>query len=127
MSHFIIMCVATAFHYERIAAINRGLRFMSKQRVAAGVLSMLLLALLGWSLLQGVGDVRTQALLAAGACAGLLYTLIGRLPDWLMQLSGGKLVDDDDPGNLSPRVYLSVLGVALFVALIVLVVIVYVL
>lgn len=100
---------------------------MSKQRVAAGVLSMLLLALLGWSVVQGVGDVRTQALLAAGACAGLIYTLIGRLPDWLMRLSGGRLVDDDDPSNLPPRVYLSVLGAALVIALIVGVVMVYVL
>lgn len=100
---------------------------MSKQRVAAVVLSVLLLLLLGWSVLQGVADMRTQAMLAAGACVGLLYALAGRLPDWLYQLSGGSLSDDDDPGNLSPRVYLPVLGIALLAGIIVVAVIVYVL
>ena len=85
----------------------------------------MLLALLGWNLARGEGDVRTQVMLGAGSCLGALYTIFGRLPDWLIEHSGGSLVADDDPGNISPRVYLSVIGATLLLAVVVFVVVVY--
>ena len=57
------------------------------------------------NLVRGVGDVRTQVMLGADSFLGVLYTLFGRLPDWLIEHSGGSLVADDNPGNISPRVY----------------------
>ena len=78
---------------------------MTPKRISVGLLSLGLLALLGWNLARGVGDVRTQVMLGAGSCLGVLYTLFGRLPDWLIEHSGGSLVADDNRGNISLRVY----------------------
>ncbi len=40
---------------------------------------------------------------------GSLYTAFGRLPDWIVENSGGSITDDDDPSNVSARVYLPIL------------------
>ncbi len=85
-----------------------GLR-MTTNRIAAGVLSILLLALLGWSVIAGVGGVRTWVVLGVGSALGLLYTVFGRLPNWIVNHSGGSITEDDDPSNISPRVYLPIL------------------
>ena len=100
---------------------------MTRTRVFAGLLSLALLALLGWCFVRGVGDVRTQIMLGAGSFLGILYTVFGRLPDWLIEHSGGSLAADDDPGNISPRLYLSVIGAAILIAIIGFIVVIYVL
>ena len=82
---------------------------MTTNRIAAGALSLVLLALLGWSIIAGVGDVRTWGTLGLGAMLGVLYTAIGRVPDWIIDHSGGFITDDTDPSNLSPRIYLPIL------------------
>ena len=91
---------------------------MTTNRIAAGALSLVLLALLGWSLFAGVGDVRTCVMLGIGAILGLLYTAIGRVPDWIVDYSGGSITDDDDPSNISPRIYLPILFSVIVVAVI---------
>lgn len=82
---------------------------MTPSRIAAGVLTLVLLALLGWSIFAGVGDVRTWVMLGVGAALGGLYTAFGQLPDWIVEHSGGSITEDDDPSNISPRVYLPIL------------------
>ena len=77
---------------------------------------MLLLVLLVWTFVGGVGDLRLQVLLGFGIVLGLVYAIYGRLPQWLLDLSGNKIVADDDPANISPRVYLPILGAVVLIA-----------
>jgi hypothetical protein len=95
-------------------------------RVLAALLTLVLLALLGWSLVRGMGGVSLQLILAGGAFLGSLYTIFGRLPDWIIACSSGYIVADDDPGNISPRIYLSVIGAAILLAVVAVVVVIYV-
>ena len=81
---------------------------INTNRIAACILSLVLLALLGWSVFAGVGDVRTWIMLGVGALLGALYAVFGRLPDWIVEYSGSSITDDDDPSNISPRVYLPI-------------------
>ena len=87
-------------------------------RIVAGVLSIVLLALLGWSLFAGVGDVRTRTMLAVGVCLGGTYAFLGGLPDWIVDYSGGTINADDDPSNIPPRVYLPILFGVIAIAVI---------
>ncbi len=90
---------------------------MSTNRIAAFLLSLLLASLLSWMLWAGLGDLVTRLTLAAGATLGLLYSAFGELPEWMVDRSGGTITDDDDPSNISPRVYLPVLAVVILVAI----------
>jgi hypothetical protein len=87
---------------------------MTPKRIAAGTLSLVLLALLIWSIVADVGDLKTKVLLAVGFVLGSIYTGLGRIPTWIIDLFSGSITDDDDPSNISPRVYLPIiLGVIL--------------
>lgn len=81
----------------------------TNKRIASGVLSLVLLTLLGWCVVARVGDLRTWVVLGSGVTLGSLYTAFGRLPDWIVENSGGSITDDDDPSNVSARVYLPIL------------------
>lgn len=81
----------------------------TNKRIASGVLSLVLLTLLGWCMVARVGDLRTWVVLGFGVTLGSLYTAFGRLPDWIVENSGGSITDDDDPSNVSARVYLPIL------------------
>ena len=83
---------------------------------------MLLLTLLGWCMVRGVGDLPTQVMLGIGSVLGIVYTILGHLPEWVTSHSGGSIVADDDPGNIEPRLYLSVIGAAILLAVVVFVV-----
>ena len=96
---------------------------MNTKRVFAGAFSFLLLALLGWSIFAGVGDVRTYITLGVGATLGILYTVVGRVPSWIVSNSFGTITDDDDPSNISPRIYLPILFGIIVVAVIAVVVV----
>ena len=100
---------------------------MTSNRIAAGTLSLVLLGLLGWSIFTGVGDLRTWTMLGVGAALGLLYTAFGRVPDWIVDHSGGSITDDDDPSNISPRVFVPILLGVILVAVAAFVVVVFVL
>jgi hypothetical protein len=95
---------------------------MNTNRIAACIFSFLLLALLGWSVFAGVGDVRTWIMLGVGTLLGALYAVFGRLPDWITEYSGGSITADDDPSNISPRVYLPIVFGIIVVAVTVFVV-----
>lgn len=82
---------------------------MTTNQIASGILSLVLLALLGWCIFAGAGDVRTWTFLGIGVLLGGIYTAYGRLPDWIADYSGGSITEDDDPANISPRVYLPIL------------------
>lgn len=92
---------------------------MAPRRITASLLSLALVGLLAWSIIRGVGDFRTRTLLAVGAVLGIAYAVYGRLPEWLISLSGGALVTDDDPSNISPRIYLPIIGGAILLAVVV--------
>ena len=98
---------------------------MTPARIIAGLLSLVLVGLLGRSIVRGVGDIRTQILLGVGVVLGIAYVVYGRLPDWLISLSGGSLVADDDPSNISPRVYLPIIGGVILLAVVVFVIVVF--
>jgi hypothetical protein len=89
---------------------------MTTNRIASGILSLILSALLGWSLFAGVGDFRTRVMLGCGVAFGILYTLFGRIPNWARKFGGGSITDDDDPANISPRVYLPILFCVILIA-----------
>ncbi len=89
---------------------------MNTNRIAAGILSVVLSALLGWAIVAGGGDLRTRILLGGGVALGVLYTAFGRVPDWIRDRIGGTITDDDDPSNISPRVYLPIILGAILVA-----------
>ncbi len=82
---------------------------MTTNRIASGLLSLVLLVLLGWCIIAGLGNFRTKLILGAGAVLGTVYTVWGRLPDWIIDHSGGSITHDDDPSNISPRIYLPIL------------------
>jgi hypothetical protein len=89
---------------------------MNTYRIAAGILSVVLSALLGWAIVAGVGDLRSRILLGVGVALGALYTAFGRLPDWIRDRTGGTITDDNDPSNIPPRVYLPIILGAILVA-----------
>jgi len=92
---------------------------MPPKRTIVGLLALALVGLLAWSIIRGVGDFRTRTLLAVGAVLGITYVIYGRLPEWLISLSAGSLVADDDPSNISPRIYLPIIGGAILLAVVV--------
>ena len=98
---------------------------MSPTRITAGLLSLVLLGLLVWTIVRGVGDIRTQLLIGVGAVLGIAYAAYGRLPDWLISLSGGSLTADDDPSNISPRVYLPIIGGVILLAVVAFVIVIF--
>ncbi|MFT7633764.1 MAG: hypothetical protein ACI87E_004822 [Mariniblastus sp.] len=96
---------------------------MTTNRIVAGMLSAVLLTLLGWSVFAGVGDLRTWIMLGLGATLGVMYTAFGRIPDWIVDYSGGSITGDDDPSNISPWIYLPILFGVIAVAVIAFVVV----
>lgn len=95
---------------------------MKPKRIVAGVLTLALLTLLGWSVFAGFGDFPTWIMLGFGAALGGLYTAFGRLPDWIVDHSGGSITEDADPSNIAPRVYVPILLGVIVVAVLVLLV-----
>ncbi len=91
---------------------------MNAKRIAAVILTLVLSALLGWSIFAGVGDLRTRIILCVGIALGLLYATMGRLPAWILDLADGRITDDDDPSNIPPRVYLPILFGVIAIAVI---------
>jgi hypothetical protein len=77
---------------------------------------VLLAGLLVWCFVAGVADWKTRGFLALGIVLGIVYSLRGSIPDWMIRQSGLSLTADDDPANLSPRVYLVILFAAIAIA-----------
>jgi len=88
------------------------------RRVAVLLLTMMLAGLAIYVWRAKVGDQRVLWLLGTGIGLGVIYTIRGgSLPPWVYRLGGGRITDDDDPRNLSPKVYLPVLLAVIVVAL----------
>lgn len=111
----------------RPAGHNFIARLMTPLRITASLLSLLLLALLVWAIARGVGDLRTQIMLGVGVVLGVVYVAYGRLPDWAISLSGRYVVADDDPSNISARVYWPIISAVILLAIVTFVVVVFVL
>ena len=91
----------------------------ANKRIAAGLLSASLLLLLGWCLLTGAGNARTSVTLGIGALLGVTYTALGKVPEWIIKRSKGKITDDDDPSNIPAKIYLPILlAVVVFAAMV---------
>ncbi len=93
---------------------------MPLSRLLAGILAFVLLGLLAWSIFSGLGDLKLRVLLGLGVALGVWYSVLGELPEWIINSSGGSVTDDDDPSNISPRVYVPILFGVMVVAAIVL-------
>ena len=88
------------------------------RRAAVLLLTMMLggLAIYVWR--AKVGDQRVLWLLGTGTLLGVIYTIRGgSLPPWVYRFGGGRITNEDDPRNLSPKVYLPVLLAVIMVAL----------
>jgi hypothetical protein len=92
---------------------------MTQSRIAAVVLSLLLLGLWIWSFINGVRDPRLHTMLGIGVSLGALYAANGQLPKWITSASSGHLTADDDPANISPRLYLPILTGVIIIAILV--------
>ncbi len=89
-----------------------GGRWLMLKRGVAGLLSLVLLAFLGATFFGGSSGedlLEVQIILGVGVVLGVAYAARGRLPHWAIELSEGRLTQDNDPSNLSPLVYLPVL------------------
>jgi|SRR6266478_4942136 len=87
------------------------------RRVAVFLLTMLLAGLAIYTWRANVGNRRVLLLLAIGIVMGLIYTVRGgSLPPWLYRRGGGKITEDHDSRNLSPKVYLPVLLAVILLA-----------
>lgn len=84
-----------------------------------GDLAVLLAVLLGWWIFSGLGNLHLWLLLAIGVVLGWLYPVSGRLPVRFIDRMGGSITGDDDPSNISPRVYLPILFALVLVAVVV--------
>lgn len=93
---------------------------MNQSRIAAVVLSLLLLGLWIWSLITGVRDPQLHVMLGIGISLGALYAVNGQLPKWMTWVSSESLTADDDPANISARLYLPILAGVIFIAMLVL-------
>jgi hypothetical protein len=91
---------------------------MTRQRVLAGILSLVLFGLLFWSVLAGGGDIRTWILLAVGGLLGSVYAAFGSLPEWIVDYTGDCITDEDDAANISMRIYLPILIGVILVAMV---------
>ena len=86
------------------------------RRGAALVLTTTLVGLAVYTVWARVGDWRLLELLGIGIVLGLVYALRGSLPSSLVRMSGARITHDDDPRNLSPKVYLPVLIIVILLA-----------
>ena len=86
------------------------------RRATALLLSLLLAALAIHTWRTNPHDHSLLILLFTGVLLGLLYAALGALPSWLLHITGNKLTSDDDPQNLSPRLYLPILAAAIALA-----------
>jgi len=88
----------------------------TSKRLAAAALSMLLLSLLIWMRIRGLGDVWFHGLTLTGVVLGFAYARHGLLPDWVVRMGDGTITPDDDESNVSPRIYLPIIGAAIVLA-----------
>ncbi len=86
------------------------------KRLAALGLSLVLLTLLIVGLVRGTVDAKVAGLMILGMIVGASFALRGELPSSLYtstesrwDLLGLKLTEDNDPRNISPRIYLPIL------------------
>lgn len=93
------------------------MKFMKTNRIASASLTILLLALLCRCIYIGLDDFRIYLMLVVGVIFGSTYAALGRLPNWMTDYSGGNITHDDDPSNLSPKLYLSILFCLIIVVL----------
>ena len=85
-------------------------------RLLALLLTIVLAGLAIYAWLVGPRDRRALWLLAVGVILGLVYTIRGgSLPPFVHRISGSHwaggnaITEDDDPRNLSPKIYLPIL------------------
>ncbi len=98
-----------------------------KNRIAALCLTVGLVVGLAYVVFAKIGDAVAYSCMAMGICLGTLYVIRGSLPESLLRITeitryieGGHITADDDPRNISPRVYLPILAAVLLVAVIIL-------
>ncbi len=93
------------------------------KRLIASALTAGLVALDVYSWISGAGNFESRILLGVGIVLGTLYVVRGAsLPESMHSVStshwfGGTGINaDDDPSNLSPKVYLPILFTAILIA-----------
>ena len=95
------------------------------KRVAASILTAVILIFGIVPVLNRMGDVRLYATLVVGAILGAWYVIWGDLPERVYDatqsrwnLVGLDLTRPDDPRNISPKVYLPLILVAILAGII---------
>jgi hypothetical protein len=93
--------------------------------IVASFVTALLYSLCGYMIYTG--NTEEISVLLFGALLGSYYVYRGgSLPKWYIKFTeitsllgqGGLVTEDDDPDNLSPKIYLSVIAAVITIALI---------
>ena len=58
-------------------------------------------------IVSGFLEIHILGLLVTGVILGVIFLVFGRLPEFVREWFG--IASDDDPANLSPKVYLPIL------------------
>jgi hypothetical protein len=91
------------------------------KRVAALVLTLALATLAMYTWRAGTGDSHVLLMMSFSVVLGALYVIRGgSLPSFMYRNShwagGTGIAADDDPGNISPKVYLPILLIVIVAA-----------
>ena len=102
---------------------NKSTKSSLGKRLVVLTLTLGLTAVLIYMWFADVGDLKTAGYLAFGIVLGLTYTIRGgSLPESIYEISeshwigGTGITTDDDPRNISPKVYLPILLAAILLA-----------
>lgn len=84
------------------------------KRIAVAMITVVIALTFFQAWRAGNADLRLLFALGFGVMLGIVYLIIGEVPDWLARHT---VADDDDAGNISPVVYLPILLLILVVAI----------
>ncbi len=64
-----------------------------------------------------IDDYKTWATIFFGVVVTIIYIKSGwKMPLWIMKFA--RLTADDDPSNISPKIYLSLIGLCIMIAVV---------
>jgi hypothetical protein len=94
-------------------------------RIVALFITIFLIIILGIMFFTSV-SLKDSGVIIFGIFLGSIYVLRGgSLPNWIIEFSqkfnfftGGSITADDDPGNLSPKIYLPIIFLAILIGII---------
>ena len=73
-----------------------------------------------------LGQYKDASIVLVGCLLGAFFIFTDKLPEWYLEFrrrmnffgSGSGIVEDDDPANISPKIYLSLISGAILIAVV---------